>query len=190
MEIVPYPDLNNIISLGLYFCGAGLTISNAPPNPMNETARSLLVEKTYALGVKQTLSWYYTGSSYYRTFDGDVWHDWVPNATATPPQEYNLPLVAGVNIIENYPALFWKNQFCEVTVVVSATKAAPLSDVEVIATLPEGFRPSNAMIFPCIAPATRNSGFLYVNSSGEIRVSFGEQSERYAIACFSFVADP
>ena len=113
-----------------------------------------------------------------------------PIATATPPQEFDLPLAEGVNIIANHPALFWKNQFCEVTVVVSATKSAPFSDVEVIATLPEGFRPQNTMIFPCVASDTRNSGFLYVYSSGEIRVSFGENSEKCAIACFSFVAAP
>lgn len=125
---------------------------------------------------------------------GEVHHDgsirWARIATALPPEEIPLNLAAGISVVASHPALFWKNQFGEVTVVVSASKATPFIDTEVIATLPEGFRPKYTMIFPCVASDTRDTGFLYMDRLGAIQVSFGSKSEKNVIACFSFVAAP
>ena len=121
---------------------------------------------------------------------GQIVNPWIRLATATPPEEIPLNLAAGISVVASHPALFWKNQFGEVTVVVSASKATPFIDTEVIATLPEGFRPKYTMIFPCVASDTRDTGFLYMDRLGAIQVSFGSKSEKNVIACFSFVAAP
>ena len=131
-------DLDNIKSAGMYFCGAAQDVSNTSPNPNGETAFALMVEKTYALGVKQTLSWYYSEGAYYRTFDGSAWHDWIPLATATPPQEFNLPLADGWSGWAKYS----KDQFGRVLVYGLVAKSTALISGDVIGTLPEGFRPS------------------------------------------------
>ena len=109
-------------------------------------------------------------------------------ANTTAPQKYNLPLSPSIITISNYPALFWKNQSEEVTVIVSASKKTPFSDTETIATLPPGFRPKDNMLFPCATPDTREAGFLYMNNYGTIQVSFGGKNESNVIACFSFIA--
>lgn len=168
MEISPDTDLNNVTSPGLYFCGAGFTVSNAPPNPMSETAFSLFVERTHATGIKQTLSWYYTGSAYYRTFDGESWHDWVSNATATPPQEYNLPLAEGITDMQ--PCIYWKNQFREVT--LSGCAANSISDSITIATLPVGFRPAKTVERPAtlLGGGQRYAGSLMISTDGAVKI--------------------
>ena len=161
---------------------------NIPPNPLGEGAFSLLVESTYTAGVSQSLTWYVSGKTHKRlctNTNDDEWTDWVPIATALPPEEIPLNLAAGISTVASHPALFWKNQFGEVTVVVSASKATPFIDTEVIATLPEGFRPKYTMIFPCVASDTRDTGFLYMDRLGAIQVSFGSKSEKNVIACFS-----
>ena len=126
----------------------------------------------------------------WRKAHGAEWQPWEFAATATPPEEIPLKLAEGISVVASHPALFWKNQFGEVTVVVSASKATPFIDTEVIATLPEGFRPKYTMIFPCVASDTRDTGFLYMDRLGAIQVSFGSKSEKNVIACFSFVAAP
>ena len=133
---------------------------------------------------------YTDGDRYWRKAVNDAVTPWFRVATATPPEEIPLNLAAGISVVASHPALFWKNQFGEVTVVVSASKATPFIDTEVIATLPEGFRPKYTMIFPCVASDTRDTGFLYMDRLGAIQVSFGSKSEKNVIACFSFVAAP
>lgn len=57
-----------------------------------------MVEKTYDLGVAQTLTWYYSGAKYTRTCSNvqtDEWSAWEKIAIATPPQRYVLQLADG-----------------------------------------------------------------------------------------------
>ena len=188
MEISPDTDLNNVTSPGLYFCGAGLTVSNAPPNPMSETAFSLLVERTHATGIKQTLSWYYTGSSYYRTFDGESWHDWMPNATATPPQEYEIPFRDG------WESGAYKSTYCKtqdgICLVNCSVYGTGVASENFIATLPTGFRPSATV---CCAAHSYKNGIRGISeteilANGDI-VVFSPIEFDYVSFSFVFVAE-
>ncbi len=181
-------DLDNIKSAGMYFCGAAQDVSNTSPNPNGETAFALMVEKTYALGVKQTLSWYYSGGAYYRTFDGSAWHDWIPLATATPPQEFGLPLAEGVSAVSS---AYWKDQFGVVTghfnVLASSSQTG---SSPVIATLPEGFRPSRQANATAVVSSGESLGLL-VLVTGEIQLQDAASvtlEGKYIKGLFSFVA--
>ena len=109
--IEQYTALNTVKTPGFYYCGAATESANLPPNPLNEGAFSFLVEKTYDLGVAQTLTWYYLGAKYTRTCSNvqtDEWSAWEKIATATPPQRYVLQLADGwvrVNAAE-----YWRTQ--------------------------------------------------------------------------------
>lgn len=96
------------------------------------------------------------------TIQGDV-----ALATATPPQEFNLPLAEGMSV--GYPCTYYKNQFNEVKIVGAAK--GNLSDGVLLATLPEGFRPSGACDRPVLFTISGSSfgGTLNVSTNGEIR---------------------
>ena len=114
-------------------------------------------------------------------------------ATATPPQEYNLPLT-GVSDVGNGNSRYSKDQFGEVICQISVTPGADIPSYTILATLPEGFRPKKSVSVPAMIAidGTRAMGQIGVNSSGEIgyygaTVTAGENSRIYA--SFSFVAD-
>lgn len=180
-------DLDNIKSAGMYFCGAAQDVSNTSPNPNGETAFALMVEKTYALGVKQTLSWYYSGGAYYRTFDGSAWHDWIPLATATPPQVFDLPLAEGVSAVSS---AYWKDQFGVVTGHFNVLASSPQTgSSHVIATLPEGFRPSRQANATAVVSSGESLGLL-VRQTGEIQLQDAASvtlEGKYVKGLFSFV---
>ena len=186
MEIMSDTALNNVTSPGLYFCGAGLNVSNTPPNPLGETAFSLLVERTYAAGIKQTLSWYYTGSVYYRTFDGESWHDWLSNATATPPEEIPLPLAEGITALQ--PCTCYKNQFSEVT--LGGCASGSVSDGATIATLPEGFRPGHPVERPAsfTSSGNRYAGSVFITADGIVSIHTPAAATNVVFAA-SFLAE-
>ena len=73
----------------------------------------------------------------------DVWRQtrWVPIATATPPQEYDLPLAEGK--VVNGSCTYRKGQDGRLTLFVAVKRAdgADLSGVEGAFTLPVGYRP-------------------------------------------------
>lgn len=98
---------------------------------------------------------------------GSVWTGWQPLATATPPQEFDLPLAEGMSV--GYPCTYYKNQFNEVKIVGAAK--GNLSDGVLLATLPEGFRPSGACDRPVLFTISGSSfgGTLHVSTNGEIR---------------------
>ena len=87
----------------------------------------------YPLGYSQGYIESFTNEMQY---DG-TWTGWVKNTTATPPQEYPLPLTEGFTPIT--PCTYRKNQFSEV--FVGGSTGGTITDGTVIATLPEGFRP-------------------------------------------------
>lgn len=70
------------------------------------------------------------------------WHGtWTPIATATPPQEYDLPLAEGK--VVNGSCTYRKGQDGRLTLFVAVKRAdgADLSGVEGAFTLPVGYRP-------------------------------------------------
>lgn len=103
----------------------------------------------------------------YGGYDG-IWQDWVSIATATPPQEYDLPLAAGVTWLGRYS----KSQDNLAMVTPMFTVAAGMTDGQLLATLPAGYRPKYTLSGPAFANSTSVVTIvrLEINTAGEIRV--------------------
>lgn len=74
-----------------------------------------------------------------QTLDGQEF-DIFDVAIATPPQEFSLPLAAGIDPYGK--STYWKTQegICFVNIAAHSSSAS-IIDGSIIATLPEGFRP-------------------------------------------------
>ncbi|MCQ5130643.1 pyocin knob domain-containing protein [Butyricicoccus faecihominis] len=186
-------NLNNCKVAGEWYCGAGLDATNTPPNPFGETAFGLKVEKTYALGIKQTLFWYYSGSSYYRTFTGEEWTGWVKIATATPLAVYDLPLAAGVQRALPEPCEYRKSQTGRVYIMAWVTRASgDFQEGDIVATLPEGYRPSTEIVrhADCASHGVPN-GYCHAHiyPSGGITIAGLPQNANWLMIDAEFWAD-
>lgn len=123
------------------------TVLNIPPNMLSGSF-SLLVEfnSAYGNGCKQTFTDNNQGITYTRVMS-DVapghWSEWKTLATATPPQEFDLPLAEGLG--KYGKCTYWKTQdgICFVNFAVASSG---LHNETVIATLPAGFRPAGVVI--------------------------------------------
>lgn len=74
---------------------------------------------------------------------------WQEYATATLPQEFDLPLVAGLRASAGYASKYRKNLFSEVFVHGRIEKSGTSDDIpngSHILTLPQGFRPASKII--------------------------------------------
>lgn len=123
--------------------------------------------------------------------DGLKWSGWQPIATATPPQEFDLPLAEGYT--QNNGCKYSKDQFNVVRVTFNLSKSAgTIAGGEVVATLPAGFRPKR--YWACVAignnipsdAATRHPVVVQVATNGEISASMmveTDQAELRAIVC-------
>ena len=91
-----------------------------------------------------------------------------PIATATPPQEFDLPLAEDITALQ--PCTYWKNQFGEVT--IGGCAANGISDNITIATLPAGFRPAKAVERPATLSGggERYAGSVLIGTDGAIRI--------------------
>lgn len=122
---------------------------------------------------------------------GSVWTGWKPLATATPPQEFDLPLAEGYT--QNNGCKYSKDQFNVVRVTFNLSKSAgTIAGGEVVATLPAGFRPKR--YWACVAignnipsdAATRHPVVVQVATNGEISASMmveTDQAELRDIVC-------
>lgn len=130
----------------MYFCSANAqNVANIPPDSITG-AFSLLVEYSgaYGNGCKQTFTEHNPGITYIRRMS-DIsaghWSAWEPISTATPPQEFNLPLAepyAG-----NGKYLKTQENIVIVDVNIGTTGGSEISNNNMtFATLPAGFRPS------------------------------------------------
>ena len=121
---------------------------------------------------------------YYRQYSdyGNSVQEWLPIATSTPPEGYNLPLSDGISVQDGLTAVYRKNQFGEV--VVHGDLVGQMQNGSVIATLPAGFRPIYTLEMPATCDFT--AGRIQVNSAGEIRVTsqLSECSSLYFLAVF------
>ena len=109
-------------------------------------------------------------------------------ATATPPQEFDLPLAEGVSAVSS---AYWKDQFGVVTghfnVLISSSQTG---SSPVIATLPEGFRPSRQANATAVVSSGESLGLL-VLVTGEIQLQDAASvtlEGKYIKGLFSFVA--
>lgn len=94
----------------------------------------------------------YEGSIEHRRYgSGSVWNDWGVTATATPPQEFDLPLAEGfVHYNPGTKSTYSKSQDGLVVVhfYCKTSDGADILQNTTIATLPEGFRPSANVHIP------------------------------------------
>lgn len=69
--------------------------------------------------------------------------DWLYFSTATPPQEFDLPLASGfTNADVGIKSRYSKDQMGQVFVDLAVSGSINANTITTIATLPEGFRPS------------------------------------------------
>ena len=74
---------------------------------------------------------------------GGIWTKWMKQATATPPQEYDLPLAEGATSVgSNYKNTYSKDQFGIVRVWFSIHFETIPEVNQIVFSLPEGFKPS------------------------------------------------
>ena len=131
----------------------------------------------------------YIGYVYVRkNINSAGWTSWYRFATATPPQEYDLPLAEGVSAVSS---AYWKDQFGVVTghfnVLASSSQTG---SSPVIATLPEGFRPSRQANATAVVSSGESLGLL-VLVTGEIQLQDAASvtlEGKYIKGLFSFVA--
>lgn len=99
-----------------------------------------------------------TWVSVYMTITGEwVWTDWMPYATATPPQIYELTLSTDFSNVPDDVSRYVKNQFGEVTFQIRAKYVGDgQGNVHQIGTLPVGFRPGYYVEIPVVV----NTGVL------------------------------
>lgn len=108
----------------------------------------------------------------WRKASGTVWGSWESAATATPPQEFDLPLAAGWSNYGVAVSRYRKNQFREVSVAIDITNTGAITSGSTVATLPVGFRPTNPFDVPAIiSNDPKGIGKCYFRSNGEIVIS-------------------
>ena len=117
-----------------------------------------------------------------------AWSNWEPIATATKPQEFDLPLAEGVSAVSS---AYWKDQFGVVTGHFNVLASSPQTGSSlVIATLPEGFRPSRQANATAVVSSGESLGLL-VRQTGEIQLQDAASvtlEGKYVKGLFSFVA--
>ena len=86
------------------------------------------------------------GNSYYCIKNATLpWSAWEPIATATPPQEYDLPLADGWTVILGHAATYSKNQFDQINIVLGLSTTELQMSEKPVFTVPVGFRPSRTI---------------------------------------------
>lgn len=185
-------DLNNYITPGMYYCDVDATVESVQNCPTTH-AFSLFVEIGAASEVVQTLKTWHDGNGYKTTvYVRSKYPEWGAGwqklATATTPQEFDLPLAEGVSAVSS---AYWKDQFGVVTghfnVLASSSQTG---SSPVIATLPEGFRPSRQANATAVVSSGESLGLL-VLVTGEIQLQDAASvtlEGKYIKGLFSFVA--
>ena len=130
----------------------------------------------------------YSNRLWSKTQRYDSWLSWERVSLATPPQEFDLSLAEGVSAVSS---AYWKDQFGIVTghfnVLASSSQTG---SSPVIATLPEGFRPSRQANATAVVSSGESLGLL-VRQTGEIQLQDAASvtlESKYVKGLFSFVA--
>ena len=98
------------------------------------------------------------------------WRGWVKTATAIKPAVYDLPLAAGWF----GGAIYYKTQENLCIVTFNSNKVSQLSHGELIATLPEGYRPGSPSHYPIATYAPHGAAVVSVDTLG--RITMGDIS--------------
>lgn len=138
-------------------------------------------------GYSVAITVWFGNTQYIRVGSGEVWDDWDILATATPPQQFDLPLAEG--LIQSSTSWYSKDQFNQVHVHgdISAGSGSLEWDT-LVATLPEGYRPGAKIEAPAtFASGGKNgSGAVAVSADGTIKV-FPDISSTQKVVYFDLV---
>lgn len=179
VQIPADADLNTLRTPGFYWCDEA-TNANRPDD---SGSFCLLIEKTGSWGgngVKQTFTSYDPGAIYTRVSPKDIWNPWRLLATATPPQEFDLPLADGfVHYEPSTKSTYSKSQEGLVVVHFYCKKADGTDIVhnDTIAMLPEGFHSSANVHSP--ANVSFDGGSVY---SQDVATAVADPTGRVWIA--------
>lgn len=105
------------------------------------TDNSMLLEWHNQLNDDGTIAGDYTST--YRSLSSTPWSGWAPVATATAPQEYDLPLASNVTAL--YSCRYSRDQFGRVLCYGAMKPTQEITSGITIAKLPAGFRPTNVL---------------------------------------------
>ena len=166
-------DITQIINMPSGFYIVGMPVTGMPVDNRNYN----IIWSSPHAEVKCLLAFTQEGShengvSYQRTCFGAGstlwWSPWKRLATAEPPAMYDLPLANGY-ALTYYASYYYKTQDNEVTIIGSALKDGGISNGEVFANLPIGFRPARVVESPAIFyddSGITNPGFVTINPDG------------------------
>ena len=166
-------DLNDLKQIGTISVHG--TCTNMPPDTLSYNWGLLTVSAntedggiacTQRLSILVVESW--EPILYERNWNGINWSKWARIATATPPQEFDLPLADGITALK--PCTYYKNQFGEVT--LGGCTSGSVSDGATIATLPTGFRPDHPVERPATFTASGNryAGSVFIAANGIVSI--------------------
>ena len=127
---------------------------------------------------------------YYRVNNSGQPVDWtslLKVATATPPEESDLPLVDGWTNVDR--STYFKTQENVVVLTLSAQYiSGAITGESHVATLPEGYRPTKTIPALCgIGELGSTTGYIKVDASGNVFFGAGEQSINKVFAQILFI---
>lgn len=112
-----------------------------------------------------------SGVKYRLSIGGDQWGEWKTIATATPPQEGNIPVVDGIREIGQCMYFQQQDGTTHFFVVAGAgSDGAQISNNQNFAVAPIGARPKAQYYYPAVAVSGGNTlnGYVSVNPDGTI----------------------
>lgn len=177
-------DLNKIFESGFYRLGG--TTKNVPDG----CEWGILIVSGDNNTVLQIVSDHGNTKFLKRTYrDASIWTDWVPISTATPTQEYDLPLQDGWTASQSDVCKYSKDQFGIVHISLSVIPNEPVSIHSIIGTLPVGFRP-RMILHRAIAFSTVGGlGMAVVTGSGELYIYPFSEMKDVTASIFFVAAD-
>lgn len=159
-------DCNLLIEDGRYQIKSP-NILNAPPW-IDPTYGHFFIDVFHHMDiwVRQTAYEVNSTRMYMRACLFGSWSQWEPIATATPPQEFDLPLADGFSVWG--VCSYFKTQDSIVTLNVNISNTLVTAGNEVIiGTLPVGFRPIGHVI---AAAYCSGAGYIFIDHLGAIRM--------------------
>ena len=158
--------------------------------PIFSYARTLevLANSAWNIGVTQRFIDYETRRMYIRSNhtieSGWVWYDWVEVAQCKTPDYHALSLADGIQ--SHGTAVYWKDQFNVVSIIFDygSKKSGSFTpdDWELLATLPEGFRPLGDNWRMCDDSESGSAvATCRVSANGELRYRASAQSQHLSL---------
>jgi len=106
-------------------------------------------------------------------------------ANVEPPQEYHLPLLTGFS---GANAVYWKNQFGEVHIQGNVTKNSNYIDGDIIAVMPEGFRPTYDVEQPAVLGGEYQGAIVQVMLDGNVALRLNPTNCTHAYLSATFIS--